>query len=182
MRPGALPANRAMQADSEFEAVFLEHYPRVLGILMRLTGSRAQAEDLANDVFWRLSRRPAPWTLTNNVGAWLYRTATHAGIDALRAAGARKRHEQKAAPVNCENETALTEVLRAETCRVVRSVLASMKTAQAELLLMRADGCSYRELAEALNVAPTSIGTLLVRAEAEFRKRYLKATGKKERV
>jgi DNA-directed RNA polymerase specialized sigma24 family protein len=47
---------------------------------------------------------------------------------------------------------------------------------------MRADGCSYKELAEAVGVAPASIGTLLSRAEAEFRKRYLKLTGNKERL
>jgi len=175
-----IPAEGA--SESEFESIFLEHYPRVLAMLTRLTGDRAQAEDLASDVLWRLSRRPIDWLLTNNVGAWLYRTATHAGIDALRAAERRKRREQEAKAEGRENETALTEVLRDETCRGVRSVLASMKAAQAQLLLMRADGCSYRELAQALTVAPASIGTLLNRAEAEFRKRYLKATRKKERV
>jgi RNA polymerase sigma-70 factor, ECF subfamily len=176
----SIPAQHA--SESEFESIFLEHYPRVLGILMRLTGDRAQAEDLANDVFWRLSRRPLDWLLTNNVGAWLYRTATHAGIDALRSANRRKGHERNAASSGCEDGTALTEVLRSETCSAVRNVLAAMKPAQAELLLMRADGCSYKELAHAVGVAPASVGTLLSRAETEFRKRYLKLTGNKERL
>lgn len=174
-----------MGSESHFEAVFLEHYPRVLGILTRLTGSRPQAEDLANDVFWRLSRRSAHWLLTNNVGAWLYRTATHAGIDALRAAHRRSRHEQTAA-LNQRGKDGsaapLDELLREEDRITVQRVLASMRASQAELLLMRAEGSSYKELALALNVASTGIGTLLNRAEAEFRKRYLRATGNKERV
>ena len=48
-----------------------------------------------------------------------------------------------------------------------------MKRQRAELLMLRASGASYRELAEILNVSVTGIGTLLNRAEAEFRKRYL---------
>ncbi len=176
-----MPANR--EPESEFETIFLEHYGRVLGILRRLTGSATQAEELANDVFWRLSRQPAPWLLTNNVGGWLYRTATHAGIDALRASAHRTRYEQVAGQEADHDQShagPLTEVLRAEDRRQVQSVLSQMKPAQAQLLIMRAGDASYKEVAEALNVAISSVGTLLNRAEAEFRKRYLKMTEKKE--
>jgi DNA-directed RNA polymerase specialized sigma24 family protein len=31
--------------------VFIEHYERVLGILLRLTGNRGQAEEVADEVF-----------------------------------------------------------------------------------------------------------------------------------
>jgi RNA polymerase sigma-70 factor (ECF subfamily) len=37
---------------------------------------------------------------------------------------------------------------------------------------LRHSGLSYREVAGALNLAPASIGPLLVRAEREFEKRY----------
>jgi RNA polymerase sigma-70 factor (ECF subfamily) len=39
-------------------------------------------------------------------------------------------------------------------------------------LILRHSGLSYIELAEALDLAPASIGPLLVRAEREFEKRY----------
>ncbi len=170
------------EPESEFESIFLEHYARVLGILRRLTGSSAQAEELANDVFWRLSKKPTSWLLTNNVGGWLYRTATHAGIDALRASAHRTRYEHAAAHDAGRNEsqTPLKEVLRAEDRRLVQSVLSHMRPVQAQLLIMRAGGPSYQELADALNVAVGGVGTLLNRAEAEFRKRYLKVTKNKE--
>jgi DNA-directed RNA polymerase specialized sigma24 family protein len=63
--------------------------------------------------------------------------------------------------------------LREEKCRRVRAVLASIKPAQAQLLILRASGLSYKELAEALDVKSSGIGTLLNRAEEEFRNRYL---------
>jgi len=54
----------------------------------------------------------------------------------------------------------------------VREVLAEMDQRQAQLLLLRHSGVSYREIAAALDMAPTSVGTLLARAEREFEKRY----------
>ncbi len=178
------PAAGTGDADLEFEAIFLAHFERVLGVLIRLVGSRAQAEELANEVFWKLSRQPVKWLLTNHVAGWLYKTATHAGIDALRTSAHRKRYEKAAALDARANEYSeagpLGDMLREEKRRRVQQVLSSMKPAQAQLLLMRASGSSYRELAEALHVAAGGVGTLLNRAEAEFRKRYCRLTGEKE--
>jgi RNA polymerase sigma-70 factor (ECF subfamily) len=172
MRKASGPAE-----DAEFESVFLEHYSGILQVLTRLVG-RGQAEELANEVFFRLSRQPARWLLTNNVGAWLYRTATHRGIDALRSSAQRERYERAASVQKEANEPGpLTGALRQEDCRNVRTVLSAMKPVRAQILLMRANGSSYKEISETLEVAIGSVGTLLNRAEAEFRKRYLKLTG-----
>jgi RNA polymerase sigma-70 factor, ECF subfamily len=176
----------ASSAHSHFEAIFLEHYGRVLHLLVRLAGSRTQGEDLANEVFWKLSQHSEHWLRTNNVGGWLYRTATHAGIDALRAASHRKQYEWAATSHACthgSDETGpLDDILREEDRKHVQLALGKMKPAQAQLLLMRADGSSYKELAEALNVAVTGIGTLLNRAEAEFRRHYLKLIEKRKKL
>jgi RNA polymerase sigma-70 factor (ECF subfamily) len=183
--PGAANSHRAGDTDSEFEAIFLEHYKRVFGVLVRLLGDHMRAEELANEVFWKLSRRSPEWLLSSNIGAWLYRTATRAGIDALRSAAHRERYERASASENREmSYTAgpLHDVLRDEEAMRVRAVLESMKPTQAQLLLMRASGASYKELSEALEVAIGGVGTLLNRAETEFRKRYLKLTEGKEKV
>ncbi len=174
----------ATSARSEFEIIFTTHYERVLAILLRLTGDRATAEELANEVFWKLSNQPLSVQLGANVGGWLYKTATRAGIDSLRAAARRKRYERAAGAQPPSEASAFTgpldHVLSAEDCNRVRAVLSSMKPAQTQLLLMRAGGFSYKEIAEALGVAATGVGTLLNRAEAEFRKRYLQLTGEKD--
>ena len=34
-----------------FDALFREHYPRVVGLLTQLTGDRGQAEEIAADAF-----------------------------------------------------------------------------------------------------------------------------------
>jgi RNA polymerase sigma-70 factor (ECF subfamily) len=57
----------------------------------------------------------------------------------------------------------------------VRATLARLKPQQGQLLLLRQMGLSYRELAEALDISPNSVGTLLARAE----KAFLKAHGRR---
>jgi RNA polymerase sigma factor (sigma-70 family) len=160
--------------EAEFRAVFLEHYARIVGILRRLLGDVSHAEEVANDAFWRLYRQSA-LQVDGNVAGWLYRTATNLGIDALRASRRRRHYEEAARGARDEGDTGgpLNDLLREEKRRRVRAVLASIKPTQAQLLILRSSGLSYKELAETLNVKPSGIGTMLNRAEEEFRNRYL---------
>jgi RNA polymerase sigma-70 factor, ECF subfamily len=178
---GAVNAERSGQ--TSFEAVFIAHWARIVGILRRMVGDHARAEDLASEAFLKLYRRPLTAPAGDNVAGWLYRTATNLGIDALRAA---TRHERLDATASATPtglaENGLDRLLRAEKQKRVRQVLGALKPAQAQLLILRASGHSYKELAAALDVEPGSIGTLLVRAEAAFEKRFLETFGTEEDV
>ena len=66
---------------------------------------------------------------------------------------------------------------RADVQETVRAALASLDERQVQLLLLRQEGLSYRELATVLGVAPGSVGTLLARAEAAFERTYRKLGG-----
>ncbi len=172
---------RTLGAEAEFEQIFLTHYGRIVAVLFRLTGNRAQAEELAGDVFWKIYRQPLPPDRDHNVGGWLYRVATRLGIDALRAQARRKHYEQAAGQAAYESGEAsdnpLEDVLRDENRRRVHAVLAAMKPAPAQLLMLRQSGLSYQELAEIFGVKTNSIGTLLARAEADFEKRFRELYG-----
>jgi len=169
----------------EFETLFVKHYPRIIGILWRIVGDHGRAEDLASEVFLKLYRRPLAQEPEANVGGWLYRTATNLGIDALRAMARRSRFEQAAgqnAGQHKPAENGFERVARFERAHRVRTVLAELKPAQAQLLLQRASGDSYKELSVALEIEPGSVGTLLVRAEAAFEQRYRELFGSVEDV
>ncbi|MGH9447228.1 MAG: sigma-70 family RNA polymerase sigma factor [Terriglobia bacterium] len=169
--------------EEAFREAFLEHYGRVTGVLYRLVGDAARAEELANEVFWRLYQQRTVPGPDGKLGGWLYRTATHVGIDALRAAARRNHYEQAAARSFAEStppSDPLRDMLREETRRCVRAALAWLRPAQAQLLTLRASGFSYAELAEILKLKAGSVGTMLTRAEAEFRKHYLRLHGNKE--
>jgi RNA polymerase sigma factor (sigma-70 family) len=166
------PSDHWVEAD--FRAVFIQHYARIVALLLRLLGDRLCAEEVANEAFWRLYRKPE-LQIGGNVGGWVYRTATNLAIDALRASDRRRLHEVAVGRI-AEGSTAkgpLDDLLREEKCRRVRSILATIKSSQAELLILRTSGFSYKELAETLDVKMSGIGTMLNRAEEEFRTRYL---------
>jgi RNA polymerase sigma-70 factor (ECF subfamily) len=167
------PAGRTKEAgEGWFDPIFRAHYPRVVGLLARLTGDRGEAEEIAADVFCKLARRGESG---GDPGPWLYRVASNAGLDALRSNSRRRRREESAAVEHrraVAPDSALDSVLREERRARVREILAGLKPRDAQLLMLRAEGLAYKELAEALGIHAASVGTLLARAEAEFERRY----------
>jgi RNA polymerase sigma-70 factor (ECF subfamily) len=166
-----------------FDELFLSTYPSIVAILRRMLGDCGRAEELANEAFLRLYSTALPPAAKENVPGWLYRTAMNLGIDDLRARVRHNRVEREAAhsvASDSHPEDALQLLLRAEKQQRVRMVLAKLKPQWAQLLLLRASGHSYRELAEHLELAPGSVGTMLIRAEASFEKCYLELFGEKD--
>lgn len=162
------------QNAGSFDALFTRYYGTVYGVLFRLTGEKAEAEDLAQETFLRLyhTLNDSRQTL-DNVGGWLYRVATRLGYNALRAARRRAGHEQAAAePEGARTLDPADKAARAEERRAVRAALAELAPQQAQLLMLRQAGLSYKELALALGIAPASVGTLLARAERAFEAKY----------
>lgn len=173
-KPREQPTVTAGLSKIDFNRIFLEQYPRVHAVLVRIVGDRAEAEDLALETFWQLYRRPPEVLRAPDPAGWLYRVATNLGLNALRARKRRERYELEAgAEVLTRGDDDPEGAAAAEEEREsVRRVLGQMDSRQAQLLLMRHSGMSYGELASALRLSPNSIGTLLVRAQREFEKRF----------
>lgn len=167
---------------TEFEAVFQEHWAPVYRLLCRLVGDPAEAEDLALETFVRLYQKGPQQKDEFNRGGWLRRVATNLGLHSIRGWKRREHYELTAGKYALEEAAdSPAEILaRNEENRLARLVLAKMSERQSQILIMRHSGSSYKEIAEALNLAPTSIGPLLLRAEREFEKQY-KALTQEER-
>ena len=167
---------RHTEADSALESVFRAQYPRLSNLLMRITSDRGRAEELASEVFCKLARRPVLFRPGNNVEAWLYRTAMNLGLDSLKMEMRRRKNEQaaavEAARSSPHSDSPLEDLLRAEQRRRVRIVIAELKPISARALLLRHSGFSYGELARVLKINSASVGQLLLRAHAEFSKKY----------
>jgi RNA polymerase sigma-70 factor (ECF subfamily) len=167
----ALLLQRFREGDEgSFEALFLRHYDMVYGVLFRMTGTRAEAEDLAQEVFLKLYQRPL--RRDENVAGWLYRVAINAGYNALRAGQRRARREQHAGRETPPSPTPEDQAVQNETRRAVLAALAEINPRSAKLLVLREMGFSYGELAEIIKVAPGSVGKLLARAREAFEVAY----------
>jgi RNA polymerase sigma-70 factor (ECF subfamily) len=173
----SLLLNRVRQGDrSSFDELFLRYYSRIYDVAFGLTGDAAEADDIAQEAFIRLYRQPPEAAgREHNVGGWLYRVAVNLGYNALRAARRRMVYERAADRESTADPEAVTEQHEERLC--VRAALAELPAQQAQLLMLRHAGLSYKELAEALDVAPASIGTLLARAERAFEVRYRAIAG-----
>lgn len=171
----ALENEQVESATSGFEAMFLEHWPRVYRLLYGLVGDPAEAEDLALETFFRLyQRHPLPGQ-DFNLGGWLHRVATNLGLHSIRGFQRRERYEMdagKRALSDAPEERPAELLAQEEERRLARLVLAGMKEQQSQILVMRYSGMAYKEIARALGLSPTSIGPLLLRAEREFERRY----------
>ena len=167
------------EAGNDLEAVFDAQYERVARVIAGVIRDPARAEELAVEVFLKWSRNSK--TAEENASAWLYRTAVRTGLNELRHQTRRVRREgvfglfrssKVAGPTPEETLAAKQEQEK------VRLVLSVIKPRQAELLVLRSHDLSYDELASTLDLNPTSIGTLLSRAEQAFRKEYVRRYGK----
>lgn len=160
--------------EDDFEAIFRDHFGRLMRVTRRVLSSDAEAEEVCSDVFLRLYRAGPEAIAKGSAGGWLYRAGTRAAIDALRRN--RRRHEEElgedAAELPAEANDPLGSMLRAERVAHVRAALARMQVEKAQLLLLRHSGMRYEEIGTALKIGVTSVGKMLARAEAEFSKIY----------
>jgi RNA polymerase sigma-70 factor, ECF subfamily len=162
--------------EAGFEELFRRHYDMVYGVLFRLVGTRQEAEDLAQEVFFKLYQNPLRHD--DNIAGWLYRVATNTGYNALRAGYRRYQRERKVGEDVASLPAPEEETVRREVEQRVRVALLAIPERDAKMLMLNEVGFSHRELAEIVEVAPSSVGTLLARARRSFLAAY---DGGKER-
>jgi RNA polymerase sigma-70 factor, ECF subfamily len=157
----------------DFDAVFLAQYARIARIIFRIVRDSSRAEDLSVEVFWKLLRTKGAQGA--DVTAWLYRTAVRQALDELRKQCRREKYERLFS-LSRPTSTDHPELATGRQSRV-RAILAKLEKRSAEILVLRSEGLSYQEIAEALGFNPSSVGTLLSRAQQAFRKEYIKHYG-----
>lgn len=168
--------------DRGFENLFVEHYPRLVKTLLRLTGDPGQAEELASEAFCKLYKR---WPLKNgeNPAGWLYKTGMNLGLDALRAKSRRLRREETAGKEtlrSAEPPGPLNELLIEEQRIRVRAVIAQLKPIQGQVLLMGSSGFSGKEMAALLGMNADALYMLVARAKARFEKKFVEMYGREQ--
>ena len=157
--------------DIAFDYLFLRYYAPVYRVAYRLVGSREKAEDLAQETFLELYRNAPDLDKDPTLLPWLCRVVLNKGYNTLRG---EKREQARVVrwSVPPEQLDPVVEVLRSEEQAKVREVLRELPERQSELLMLRHAGLTYGEIASVIEVAPGSVGTLLVRAERAFLAAY----------
>jgi len=144
--------------------LFEQHHASLFRYLVRLTGDIDVAHDAAQEAFTRLVTKPPR---DDNPRAWLFTVATN--VVRSRANRSRRRaallesgsaRVPVADPAPPPDEAAAAAADRAR----VRTALAAMPEKERVMLLMREEGFSHREIADAVGTTTGSVGTMLARA------------------
>ena len=164
----------AEQSGGDLESIFDACYARLARTLYRVTGDTGRAEEIASEAFWRLHRKPPRERV--NIEGWLYRTGLRLALDQIRKERRRTRYEKLASIFGSASSPEQAAERNQERTRV-RETLSALKVDQVALILLRAEGFTYAEVARKLHLNAASVGTLLSRAEEAFRKEYVKRYG-----
>ncbi len=159
--------------EAEFDRCFLENYARIAAVAFRLTSDPDEAEDLASETFGKLWQEPP--RRNENLAGWVYRVVTNLGYNRLRSARRRAAYELQAGRYEWQDQSGSApeaEAMRGQERQQVRAILKQMPRRDVQILVLRSSGLSYKEIAESLKITPSSIGTLIARAERKFELLY----------
>jgi RNA polymerase sigma factor (sigma-70 family) len=155
-----------------FEELFMRHYGWLMGVVIRVTGDSEEAEEIVQDTFLRLYQRPIVVDDDVNVRGWLYTVAANTAFNSVRArnrrAGLLRRIAYRVDSCAASDDP-LAIVTAMDDATWVRRCLALLPNRQRHVLLLRASGHSYAEIAAIIGVKPGSVGTILTRAEKALR-------------
>ena len=165
---GSSRGRRSLMPDGplDFDAFFDSVYPSLFRYCNRLTGDSDQADDVAQEAFFRLLDRGAEGTEAS-LRSWLFMVATNLVRDRARTRETRRRILSGFPPP--ENVPGPDrDAARSEDIARVREALNVLSDRDKKMLLLRQEGFSYREIADIVEVSPRSVGTILARALRRF--------------
>jgi RNA polymerase sigma-70 factor (ECF subfamily) len=165
------------------EAAFAElvrrHERRVFGLLLRMLGSREEAEDASQDAFLNLHRHGRRFRRESRFSTFVYRVAVNAALNRRRGLGRRRSHlrslehrqaagdDLPAAPRGPEDAAHGGQI----QARVQREIATLSPALRAPLVLYDLEGLSYGEIAEVLGVAEGTVKSRIHRARHALRER-----------
>ena len=167
-----------------FDEAFTLHHRAVFRAARALVRDVGLAEDVTQEVFLRLYRHLDSTPGEELLRAWLLRVTMNVARNTLRGqsrAIAREDEYAKRAEAtgwfiasapdeDYENRSALGEARRA---------LDKIKEPMRSALVLKQQGMSYREIAHALSLKETNVGSLIARGRREFIRHYGKIGGQK---
>jgi len=146
-----------------FATLYDRYSPQLFGLLLRILHSRAEAEDVLQEVFLEVWLSAGDFDETRGrLFTWLVIRARSRAIDRARALNARLRaaiEAQREAP-QWDFSDACEDAIRSEQGRIVRQALAALPDKQRRaLLLAYFEGLSQAQIAVRLGVPLGTVKT-----------------------
>ena len=158
--------------DSAFDAIFHEHYGRLVRLAESMLHDRAAAEEIAQDVMLELWRRRETLRLEATFRAYLLRATRNRALNHVRHLRIVQRAEPLAADEIAPVTPADRETLQAEIDVAVRDAVAGLPDRCREVFeLSRVHGLSYAEIAHTMEISVKTVEAQMGKALRVLRER-----------
>lgn len=150
-----------------FAALLARHYDGVFRLAFRLTGARAEAEDLTQDVCAALPAKLSGFRGEAKFTTWLWRVVVNAAHDRRRRAATRARHATGWGDWEVDRRAA-----DEETAEAVDWLTQAMRALPEELrdtLALVLDGVTHAEAGEILGISPGTVSWRISEAKKALR-------------
>jgi RNA polymerase sigma-70 factor (ECF subfamily) len=171
-----LMARIARGDDDAFEILVSRHQASILNLIYRFIGDRAQAKDLAQEVFIRVWQAAKSYQPKAKFTTWIYRIAANLCFNELKSSRRKKRLQFLRSDGDREVQTeedfpdgspSPEDVLLArERSGQISDALQRLPNKQRMALVMkRYEDLSYNEIAQILDCSVSAVESLIVRAK-----------------
>ncbi len=170
---------RVRDGDSlSFSLLLEKHRAPVVNFLFRMVQNQAIAEELAQEVFFRVFRSRATYEPTAKFTTWLFRIATHLALNWIRD-GRKERFQASlddSAQDGVSRQVAAGEpnveqrLLKRARLREIRQAVERLPAKQrAAVLMHKYQEMEYSQIAGVLNCSESAVKSLLFRAYESLR-------------
>jgi len=168
-----------------FERLVAERSGEVYGLLYRLTESREEAKDLAQETFLRAFQNIGSFRGESDLRTWIYRIAINQARNRWRWWRRRRRDATFSLDTNDEGRQSLLATLKSDKARdpeqdalaherevVLRRALGTLRRVYRETVILRdIEGLAYEEIALALEISIGTVKSRLARGRQELRRK-----------
>jgi RNA polymerase sigma-70 factor (ECF subfamily) len=154
-----------------FEELVRTHQHRVFGTALRMLGSRAEAEEIAQETFLRAHAALASFRGDAKLSTWLYAIASRLCLNRL-ASGERRiaAHGDSVLAHLAGGADPGLEVERSELEAALHRAIAELPEDRRIVVVLRdLEGLSYEEIAEALGLELGTVRSRLHRARMDLK-------------
>jgi len=165
---------------SAFEMLVRNHQQMIHALTFRMTGSVADADDLAQETFIRAYGQIGSYNGTARFSTWLYSIGVHACLNWRRNEARRYRaHANCAEEMLAARPDAGIPPAESEMARQAQAALMKLPARQrAAVVLTIYDGLNHAEAAKVLRCSETTVSWRVFAAKRKL-KRWLTAAGEK---
>jgi RNA polymerase sigma factor (sigma-70 family) len=170
--PGPASASWTQNQES-LSRLFTEHHRRVLLAAYRITGSLADAEDVTQAVFLRLTADSS--LAANNERSYLYRAAINGALDLLRKrkrAGSEPIEQADQVKAVGEGSSPDLEASGRQTIELLRTAIAELTPRAAEIFTLRyLEEMGNREIAQITGTSAALVAVTLYQTRSRLKNR-----------